>query len=415
MDITIPFAQESSTANKIKFGMMYSAKTRDFVENRFQIQTRSNRFERYTGDGDAFFAPSNTGIIGITNSGQNTIGLYVTDEKVIANDYTGEENVLAAYGMFAYDLNKLRIVGGARVETTDFTVESADENKPIGRIDEVDVLPSLNLVYRFSEKTNLRASFTQTLARPNMREVAPFSLFDFIGAPLFTGNPDLNRTLATNLDLRWEFYPKPGELLAVSTYYKKFTDPIVFSFIPESQNPEIKPVNVPEALVYGVEVEFRKSLDFISESLSKVKLFSNVSFIKSEVDIRADELAAIRTTEPDFPETRPFQGQSPFLVNAGLNYFDFETGIDALLSFNVFGERLSILGNFQIPDVYEQPIPQLDFSFKKTFNQKYTIGVSARNLLNSNFRQTMTFKGQEYNYLEYERGLSFGLSLAYKI
>ncbi|MEN0049658.1 MAG: TonB-dependent receptor, partial [Bacteroidota bacterium] len=415
VDITIPFAQAVSTANKFKVGFMYSGKTRDFVENRFQIQTRSNRFERYTGDAEAFFAPSNTGLIGQTSSGQNTIGLYVTDEKVIANDYSGEENVMAAYGMFTYDWNQLRIVAGARVETTDFTVESADENKPIGRIDEVDVLPSVNLVYRFSEKTNLRGSFTQTLARPNMREVAPFSLFDFIGAPLFTGNPDLKRTLATNLDLRWELYPNPGEMLAVSTYYKNFTDPIVFSFIPESQNPEIKPVNVPQAIVYGVEVEFRKGLGFISDKLSKFKIFSNVSLIESKVDIREDELAAIRTTEADFPETRPFQGQSPFLVNAGLNFYDFESGIDALLSFNVFGERLAILGNFQTPDVYEQPIPQLDFSFKKTFNERYTVRFTAQNLLNSNFRQTMTFKGQEYNFLEYQRGLSFGMSFAYKI
>ncbi|MEM0995007.1 MAG: TonB-dependent receptor, partial [Bacteroidota bacterium] len=383
VDITIPFAQGKSTANKFKVGFMYAGKTRDFVEERFQIQTKSNRFERYTGDADAFFAPSNTGLIGQTSNGQNTIGLYVTDEKVVANDYMGEEIVTAAYGMFTYDLNQLRITAGARVETTDFTVESADENKAIGRIDEVDLLPSLNLVYRFSDKTNLRASFTQTLARPNMREVAPFSLFDFIGAPLFTGNPELERTLATNLDLRWELYPSPGEMVAISTYYKDFTDPIVFSFIPESQNPEIKPVNVPEAIVYGVEVEFRKNLDFISEKLSNFKVFSNVSFIQSSVDIVEDELAAIRTTEPDFPETRPFQGQSPFLVNAGLNFYDYERGIDALLSFNVFGERLAILGNFQTPDVYEQPIPQLDFSFKKTFAERYTIRFSAQNLLNS--------------------------------
>ncbi|MEL6718703.1 MAG: outer membrane beta-barrel protein, partial [Bacteroidota bacterium] len=188
-----------------------------------------------------------------------------------------------------------------------------------------------------------------------------------------------------------------------------------FSFIPESQNPEIKPVNVPQAVVYGLEVEFRKGLGFISDKFSKFKVFSNVSLIQSEVDIREDELAAIRTTEPDFPETRPFQGQSPFLVNAGLNFYDFERGIDALLSFNVFGERLAILGNFQTPDVYEQPIPQLDFSFKKTFNERYTVRFTAQNLLNSNFRQTMTFKGQEYNFLEYERGLSLGLSFAYKI
>jgi len=133
---------------------------------------------------------------------------------------------------------------------------------------------------------NIRGSFTQTLARPNMREVAPFSAFDFIGGPIFTGNPELQRTLIQNFDLRWEMFPKAGEIIAVSAYYKNFDNPIISAFIPSAQNPEIKPINVDEAKIYGVEFEYRKNLGFISNGLKDFKFATNVSLIHSETDSR---------------------------------------------------------------------------------------------------------------------------------
>ena len=166
LDFTVPITENK--ANKIKFGGSYSTKERTFDEERFQIQNKSRKGEDFTGDAAAFFAPSNTGIIGEDNRGRNIIGLFVTDEKVPANNYTGTENILAGYAMTSYEFNKFQFIGGLRVETTDFTVTSADETKAQGRIDEVDFLPSANLIYRLAEEMNLRGSFTQTLARPNM-------------------------------------------------------------------------------------------------------------------------------------------------------------------------------------------------------------------------------------------------------
>ena len=413
LDFTVPITENK--ANKIKFGGSYSTKERTFDEERFQIQNKSRKGEDFTGDAAAFFAPSNTGIIGEDNRGRNIIGLFVTDEKVPANNYTGTENILAGYAMTSYEFNKFQFIGGLRVETTDFTVTSVDETKAQGRIDEVDFLPSANLIYRLAEEMNLRGSFTQTLARPNMREVAPFSAFDFIGGPIFTGNPELQRSLIQNYDLRWELFPKAGEIIAVSAYYKNFDNPIIYAFIPSAQNPEIKPVNVDEAKIYGIELEYRKNLGFINNGLKDFKFSTNVSFIHSETTIQDEELTAIRDNFiTGFDAKRPFQDQSPFLFNASLTYNNLDNGLDCILSFNNFGNRLAEASLSGL-DNYEKSRPQLDLSIRKRFAEKYSIKLGVNNILNTDFQKVIDYNDTEYVFESYERGVSFKVGFSYDI
>jgi len=413
VDFTLPITENK--ANKIKFGASYSNKERIFEEERFQFQTRSGKAESFTGDADAFFAPENTGVIGTDTRDRSIVGLFVTDEKVLANNYAGTENILAGYAMTTYEFNKFQFIGGLRVETTDFTVNSADESKQQGRIDEVDFLPSANLIYSLSEDMKLRGSFSQTLARPNMREVAPFSAFDFIGGPIFTGNPELQRSLIQNFDLRWEMFPKAGEIIAVSAYYKNFDNPIIYAFIPSSQNPEIKPVNVDEARIYGVELEYRKNLGFISNALRDFKFATNVSFIHSETQIPDDQLEVIRTNFiSGFDSQRPFQDQSPFLFNASIVYNNLENGLDGILSFNNFGNRLAEASLSGL-DNYEKSRPQLDFSIRKRFAEKYSIKFGMQNLLNTDFQKVIDYNGTENIFEAYERGVSFNLGFSYDI
>lgn len=413
VDFTLPITDNK--ANKIKFGASYANKERRFDEERFQFQTRSGNAENFTGDADAFFAADNTGLIGKDNRDRNIIGLFVTDEKVPANNYTGTENILAGYAMTTYEFNKFQFIGGLRVETTDFTVTSADEDKPQGRIDEVDFLPSANLIYSLTEDMKLRGSFSQTLARPNMREVAPFSAFDFIGGPIFTGNPDLQRSLIQNYDLRWELFPKAGEIIAVSAYYKNFDNPIIYAFIPSSQNPEIKPVNVDQARVYGVELEYRKNLGFISNALRDFKFATNLSFIHSETDIPTDQLEVIRTNFiSGFDSNRPFQDQSPFLFNASLVYNNIDGGWDGAISYNNFGNRLAEASLSGL-DIYEKSRPQLDFSIRKRFAEKYSVKLGVQNILNTDFVRIANYLDTENVFEQYERGVSFNLGFSYDI
>ncbi len=416
IDFTVPFLQSRSKANKIEFGALYQAKDRNFMEDRFQYQ-RGPGTMIYDGDPSAYFAESNRGNIGFNETTDSYIfGLFLTDVTDLKNSYKGKENISAGYGMITYDWSRIKIIAGARVENTDMEVVSADTTKDIGRIDKIDLLPSVNLIYRLNEEMNLRASYSNTLARPNMRELAPFSSFEFIGDFLYTGNPNLRRTRAQNYDLRWEWFPNIGEVIAVSGYYKNFNDPIVQVFVPEAPNKdEIKFENVSTARVYGAEFEFRKNLGFLTDFMRHFRFTSNLSFIYSEVEIPEAELLNIEEFNPEKGDTRPFQGQSPFLLNASLNYVNPDRGIDAILSVNVFGTRLDAASFGGRPDVYEQTRPQLDFSVQKRIGQKFGLKITALNLLDPVYRKTMEYKGKKYTIQEFERGRTYGISLSYNI
>jgi len=414
IDITIPIAQARSKNNKIKFGGMYSNKQRHFEDNVFQINDAQSWGE-FTGDPTEFFE-NNRGILDFNPETERyTIGLWnlpftlPTEE----NSYDGERIVAAGYAMGEWDTRKWRFIGGARVEYTDISIENLVGDT--GRIEATDILPSLNIVYKVNDNMNIRASASQTLARPNMRELAPFVSFDYGGGNRLQGNQDLKRTLIQNYDLRWELFPRSGELFAVSAYYKDFFDPIVRAFIPEVSNPLIEFTNVDEAVVYGVEFEARKRLDFISPSLYNFKFITNFSLIESVVDIPEDELPVIEEFNPEKGDTRQFVGQSPWLLNAAINYNNPEIGLDATVSLNVFGERLITISEQANPDVFEQPRPQLDFNISKSLTERIGIRFSANNILNPDWRRTMSFRGQEYILLNYQRGTNFGLKLSYSI
>lgn len=254
-----------------------------------------------------------------------------------------------------------------------------------------------------------------------MRELAPFTSFDFIGGFRLTGNPELKRTLIQNYDLRWEYFFKPGEVIAVSAYYKDFTNPIVQAFLPRAANPELQFQNVDQAEVYGVEFEFRKRLGFISPALENLKFSTNLSYIQSEVKIPGDpndpdsEAGIIQRFNPEKGLTRPFAGQSPFLLNVALNYTNPESGWDALLAFNIFGRRLAFNSPNLVPDVYETPIPQLDLTVSKNITERISAKVSVQNILNRDFRQVMEYRGTDYDIRRFRKGVDFGMSLSYKI
>ncbi len=422
IDVTIPILQSGSKANKIKFGGFGFRKTRDFEEFRYAITPNFNSiFQQLNdvgGDVDAYFAESNSGIIGQDVVG-NVIGNFVDNDSRIRNNYEGETNIWATYLMGTFQLTqRLKFIGGARLENTDIFVESADENLAdslrIGDIEQLDLLPSVSLVYALTEDMNLRGSYSNTIARPNMRELAPFESFDFIGGAIFLGNPKLQRTRILNADLRWEWFFNPGELIAVSTYYKQFTDPIVKAFNPAS-NPEFIFRNVDEAVVYGIEFEFRKSLSFLNPSLQNFRFGTNVSLIQSVVDIDATELRIIQEVDPSREDTRQFQGQSPFILNANLGYLDRDSGIDAILAYNFFGDRLAYVGLEGTPDIFEKGRGQLDFSFSKEFSPSFSAKLTINNILDAQYQEASSFRDVDFIYSRYTIGRSIGLSLSYTV
>ncbi len=409
LDFTIPLA---NSANKIKFGGLYTTKDRTFSESRYQLES-TNEAVDFTGDPDVYLSDANYGLI---ENSATQLGVFTVDRSQKINSYTGSDDVTAFYGMLTYNFNeRIKVIGGARYENTNILVESADTTRDVGRIDAHDILPSANLVYALTPDMNLRASFSQTVARPNMREISAFEAFDPLTKETIKGNTDLQRTNITNYDLRWEWFTGPGEMIAISGYYKDFKNPIV-QFYERAANPTIKYVNVDAATVYGVEFEFRKSLGVIAPALDKFKFNTNISFINSNSDVEIDEAFIGKAFT-----SRQFEGQSPFIINAALIYSDLDKGLNGTLSFNALGDRLKVIGRDISPDIFTRGRNQLDLSLAKTIGD-LNITFTAKNLLNDNVIESSTntrFDGSgdglDYEYLNFQSGITFGLGVSYTI
>ncbi len=425
LDFELPIG--NNNVNSIKVGGLYSNKDRTFNEFRYQIMRETpyyfqgefyaaQSFSDVSGDIDAYLGEDNIGIVQeLDDTGspetRYIIGNRNFDVTVPRNSYIGSEEVISAYAMATLAItDRLKFIGGARFEGTDISVESLDtflsDEERYGDIDVNDILPSANLIFALNENMNLRASFSRTLARPNLREIANFSSFDPPTKFTIRGNPELERTNISNYDLRWEWFLNAGELVSVSAYYKDFKNPITLYYL-RTQSPTLQYTNVPSAMLFGVEFEIRKNLGFISSALKDFKINTNVSFIEASSDVREANSTTDRTE-------RPFEGQAPYIVNAALLYSPEAGDFEAILSLNSIGDRLSIFGKDNTPDVFNRGRSQLDFTVSKRF-QDLNVKLTAENLLNAPYKLASDYEGREYVYEDYKRGISLKLGASYTI
>lgn len=411
-DVTVPFSG-ANLSGKFKFGVSLQDKDREFRETRFEYDWESNT--RYDGNPESWFGPENTGILGF----DERTGRYIFGTVLISaldaqgGNYNGTQSVDAFYAMMELNVTEnLRLIAGGRNEKADFEVSNEDE---VGTLDDNDFLPALHFIYTTGPRSNVRLAYGETLARPTFREKAPYASFDFIADGIYLGNPDLERTLISNYDFRWEWYVGPGELLAASAFHKEFENPIEKAFSVRAEFGETSFINVDEATVSGIELEARKRLS-PADSVSQFSIAGNISFIESEVNIPPEELELLRRIDPDADDTRELQGQSPYLVNVGLNYDHFDRGIAASLLYNVFGERLDEVGFGGVPNAFEQPRHQVDFTYTQTFGVRKNLKFkfSAKNLLDEPFEVTQDFKGTSFVRSFYDLGSSYSVSLSYK-
>lgn len=416
-DLSIPIKETGDVVKKeslVKVGGAYSSNDRTFRERRFQYKLKKTN---YIGDentifADSVFADNNLGMTSDTSPYR--FGTHILDASEDRASYDGDQEVTAFYSMIDYYLiPEFRIITGARFEKTSMNTVSADTTYQKGSIETDDILPSVNLVYKLNEQHSLRGAYGRTLARPSFREMAPFPSEDFAGGYIFTGNPDLDRTLIDNFDLRFERYGEPGEIMAVSLFAKSFHDPIERVIL--NVNNEISFQNVDRADVKGVEFEVRKNLGTFASQLSAFRAGFNLSLVSSEVDIPEREMQVKRVSNPNASSTREFQGQSPYVLNIDLNYDNVNRGIKSTIYFNTFGKRLSEASIGATPYVYEQPVHTLNYSFTQDITSRLSWKLSANNLLDSEHKRTQTFKGKEYIVTSYTTGRSFSMGLTYKL
>ncbi|WP_181304680.1 TonB-dependent receptor [Rufibacter sp. XAAS-G3-1] len=418
VNVTTPLTVWSGLEAKVKYGAAALRKNRTFRENIYRY--RFNNDYNYNGNIADFFAPHHLGVVSRPgdpeNEGRYAYGVYLQDGTQRTNNYDGEESVYAGYAMIDLPISKeLRVVAGARVETTDIFVESFNRNLAPGELNQVDVLPSVNATYSLTDKMNLRFGVSRTLARPNFREIAPYTSYDFVGEPAFTGNANLKRTQIDNIDARWEWYPELGEFISVSAFFKNFNNPIERSINTLALNNEIFIQNVNNAKVYGLEFEVNKRLSFITPAMKNFLVGANLSLIESRVGISARELEQIRAVRPEAEATRPLFGQSPFVANASLTYQNDPLRLIATANYSVFGDRISAISVGGTPNIYERSRPMMSMVVSKGLGQHFTAKVAVENILNPEYKHSHEFNGQEFIYSAYKLGRTYSVGVTYLV
>jgi TonB-dependent receptor len=404
--------EKEGKSSKIKFGGAMLQQERILTESRYNY--RSQGFLTYDGSVAAYLNDSNM----VLPSAGNPVSdyIYIEDATERRNSYSATQSVFAGYLMGdIWATKKLRIVTGARLETTDIFVRSFDKDEKTGSLTEADILPALNTSYALTKNSNLRAAYSRTLARPTFREVAPFATYDFSTNWIIVGNPDLERTLIDNFDLRYEIFPNFGELISVGGFYKSFTNPIELVFNTQAQNSELTWRNIESATVYGAEFEVKKKLGFISDSVNTFNIGGNFTYVFSEVGIDAQELELIRASDPSATDTRSLFGQSPYIINFYLGYNNDSLGLSANLSYNVSGEKIAVVIVGATPNVYQQPVHQLDFNISKKLGKHFSLKFKAQNILNPVIKKTYNYKDQEYIFNSYKKGATFSLGIKYLV
>lgn len=325
-------------------------------------------------------------------------GFEIEEATFRTDNYDAMQQIDAGYAMLDVDVLGLRLSGGARVERSLQTVSPKDLWDIGGippmegaNLETTDILPAINATVELTDAINLRASASRTLARAQLRELAPFSFADYAGGYLVIGNPGLDRTRIDNYDARFEWFGGPRSVFAASVFYKSFDAPIEVSVLPSSELLKTW-VNADAAENYGVEFELRSGLGGLTSALDALSFNANVTLVRSTVttgDVARVYLPGTGPAEISvISRERALQGQSPYVLNAGLTWAPL-TGTTATLLFNRFGQRIDAVGGQATPDVFESARSQLDMVVEWPVRSGWKAKLSASRLLGNvvNFTQ----------------------------
>lgn len=299
--------------------------------------------------------------------------------------YTGHSSLHAGYIMLDNIIDRFfRISGGVRVEK--FYQVMKTHKAGIGAIqpsiNNLNILPSAALTLLLNARTNLRFSYAATVTRPDFREISPFSYFDFINFVSIVGNDTLKSGNINNFDFRYETFPGDGQSFSVGAFIKDFKNPVEQTVSLVSKDPvrSLQFKNAAAATVYGAEMEFRYKLKKVAYTLRNFEMSGNFAYTFSEVKFQyfdsGHHVANV---------SRPLQGQSPYIANLGLYYFNRAKGVSFSINYNTIGPRLYSVGTVNYPDFYEKPRNVLDLQLSKSINQRTEIKLTCGDILAQDF------------------------------
>ncbi|PKM10033.1 MAG: TonB-dependent receptor [Gammaproteobacteria bacterium HGW-Gammaproteobacteria-3] len=357
-----------------------------FIDQQKQRESNIQRFIFFPAgprgrDQDILSQPSLETILSPENIGAD--GFLVRDSTRPTDSYRATQDLFSYYGKLNLNFfDRLTISGGVRWEDNQQLVQTfqsvANQNQAIEtEVDRLDVLPAVSATLSVTENQQLRAGFSQTISRPDFRELSPAPFTDPSSNQETTGNPDLIQTDITSIDARWEYYPSERENMSVGYFYKTLTNPIEKVTLPGVSLQTFQ--NNAEATLWGFEVEFLKGLSFIHPALEYFDIGSNYTWSKSAVVLTPENLVTQTSS------SRALQGHSKHIFNARLGYDNPDSGTQATLLYNVASERIIAVGLLGAPDKFEQPFHQVDFVVSQSLDDQFSLKLSMRNLLNDTF------------------------------
>ncbi|MEZ5421076.1 MAG: TonB-dependent receptor [Vicinamibacterales bacterium] len=378
---------------QFKFGAQYVERTRDFSSRRFRFVPLRTTGINLAAQPEVIFSSANI----------SPRGFELKEETRVTDAYDARQTTTSFYGMTDFALSaRTRLIAGVRVEQFEQQVDTFDlfdfEGDPEvirATIKKTDVFPAVNFVYAVKPSQNLRLSFSQTVNRPEFRELAPFEFTDIVGGRAVVGNPNINRALIQNYDARYEIFPATQDVFAVSLFYKRFDSPIERIVEPTAQL-RTSFTNADSAQNYGVEFEARKA---IGEHLL---VGANYTWVDSKITL-SPTAAQVQTSLE-----RPLAGQSKNLVNVVAEAQAGRVTLRGL--YNFFGDRISDVGSLGLPDIIENGRGMLDVVVSARIFNRLNVRASVDNLTDVDYKFTQSDQLQRL----FNRGrtftINFGLS-----
>jgi len=392
--------------SELSGGFRFLEKSRDSSIRRFQFEGISNLpFEvRRRQSLEEIITPENIG----------PGGLQLFDATRETDNYTASLEADAFYGNLDFTIAEtVRVSGGVRVEdwtqeVVTFEIANPNAVPVLSSLGDTDLFPAASLTWLIGQRQQLRASYAETIIRPDFKELSPAPFTDPVLEREVIGNAELVPSDVQHLDLRWEFYPDLEELISLGVFYKKIDQPIELT-VQSGVEQRLSFANAEEAENFGVEFEGRKTLGFVGRwlgmepLLSRFWLAGNVSLIESEITIPRDQQGILTST------SRELQGQSPLIVNFQVGYDDPNSGLEATVLYNFVGERITEVGVLGAPDQIEQGAAELDFVVRWNWADRLSLSAKFSNLLDSPFEIR---QGPEITQ-RYKTGRTFSLGIGY--
>ncbi len=374
---------------EIKAGAYFENKQREFTNRVFNYvkgstssfyYTLIDSYNKTTAFDDAMFSSINNII---NNKIDYNTGVVLLDASQKADSYNAKNQLFAGY--LAVNLPFTRwfnIYAGVRIEQNNLGLNGykrdGTDNTPLPvNIDTLNIYPSFNSTINLNEKMMFRLAGGKTVNRPEFREVSPFAFYNFEENVTVYGNPKVKNSYINNFDARFEWYPTSEEIMSLGVFYKHFKDPIESKILYTGSGWNYTFHNAEKAQSYGVEFDARKRLHEFEKS-NNLKFLSNITFVVNASIIKS---VILTDSVTEGESQRVLQGQSPYIVNVGLYYNDTKTGIMGSAMFNKAGKRIAIVGDKDIPHIFEMPFNSLDFTFEKKISEKISIKFGVKNAL----------------------------------